>query len=70
MSRTRRNPRSNVFRKPKTYNERKQIASLMYDDEVPLRNRDKTKLKNLPTSWDDIVMSSYYEDYDFKHQWD
>lgn len=70
MSRTHRNPRSNVFRKPKTYNERKQMASLMHDDEVPLRNRDKAKLNNLPTNWDDIVMSSYYEDYDFKHQWD
>ena len=70
MSRTHRKPRLNVLRKPKTYNERKQIDAFMNDDEVPLRNRDKAKLKNLPTSWSDIVMSSYYEDYDFKHYWD
>ena len=31
---------------------------------------DKAKIHNLPTVYDDIVKSGYYEDYDWKHHWD
>lgn len=57
------------YRRPKTFNERKQLETLLYDDEVELRNRDRAKIKNLPTVYDDIVKSGYYEDYSWKHHW-
>lgn len=71
MSKTHRNHSNHYpYRKPKTFNERKQLKTLMCDDEVTLRNRDKSKINNLPTVYDDKVKSGYYEDYDWKHFWD
>lgn len=73
MSRTHRNAEKvnyRAYRHPKTFNERKQLEGLMFDDEVELRNRDKAKIVNLPTSYHDIVRSGYYEDYNWKHHWD
>jgi hypothetical protein len=58
------------YRRPKTFNERKQLETLMHDDEVELRNRDKAKVRNLPDVYDDIVKSGFYEDYSWKHHWD
>lgn len=58
------------YRRPKTFNEIKQLETLLHDNEVELRNRDKAKIHNLPTVYDDIVKSGYYEDYDWKHHWD
>jgi hypothetical protein len=53
------------YRRPKTFNEKKQIDDMIHDQEVPLRNRDKAKLNNLPSAWDDIRKSSSFEkDYD------
>lgn len=59
-----------AYRRPKTFNERKQLETLLYDDEVTLRNRDRAKINNLPTVYDDVVKSGFYEDYDWKHHWD
>ena len=59
-----------AYRRPRTFNERKQLEGLMFDEEVELRNRDKAKIVNLPTVYDDIVRSGYYEDYTWKHHWD
>ena len=73
MSRTYRNAEKvnyRIYRRPKTFNERKQLEGLMFDNEVELRNRDKAKIANLPTVYDDIVRSGYYEDYNWKHNWD
>ena len=73
MSRTNRNGTKADFypyRYPKTFNERKQLNTLLYDDEVILRNRDKAKITNLPTVYDDIVISGYREDYTWKHHFD
>ena len=73
MSRTNRNGTKADFypyRYPKTFNERKQLNTLLYDDEVVLRNRDKAKIRNLPTVYDDIIISGYREDYTWKHHWD
>lgn len=73
MSRTHRNGNKAGFypyRYPKTFNEKKQLNTLLHDDEVALRNRDKAKIKNLPTVYNDIVVSGYYEDFSWKHHWD
>lgn len=59
-----------AYRKPRTFNERKQLTTLLHDDEVTLRNRDRAKITELPDSRHDIVKSGYYEDYDWKHHWD
>ena len=59
-----------AYRRPKTFNERKQLEGLIHDDKVELRNRDKAKVRNLPDVYDDIVKSGYYEDYSWKHHWD
>ena len=58
-----------LYRYPKTFNERKQLVTLLHDDEVTLRNRDKSKISGLPDVYDDIVKSGYYEDYSWKHHW-
>lgn len=53
------------YRRPKTFNEKKQIDVLNHDQEVSLRNRDKAKINNLPSARNDIRKSSSYEiDYD------
>jgi hypothetical protein len=73
MSRTYRNGSKVDFypyRFPKTFNERKQIEGYLFDSEVKLRNRDKSKIHNLPTVYNDIVISGYREDYNWKHHWD
>ena len=73
MSRTYRNAEKvnyRAYRRPKTFNERKQLEGLLMDNEVELRNRDKAKIVNLPTVYNDIVRSGYHEDYHWKHHWD
>jgi hypothetical protein len=67
MSRThRRQPEEKTwfnrnYRRPRTFNEKKQIEDLIHDEDVKLSNREKSKLNNLPTAWDDIRKSSTYE---------
>jgi hypothetical protein len=67
MSRThRRQPEEKTwfkrnYRRPRTFNEKKQIEDLIHDEDVKLSNREKSKLNNLPTAWDDIPKSSIYE---------
>jgi hypothetical protein len=69
MAHTQRNCSYNrcVFRFPKTYNERRQIEGLLLEEDIQDFNLSKMnrirKKKNLPTSWDDVVCSSYYEIY-------
>ena len=68
MSRTNRNTAQsnyNYFRKPKTFNEIRQIQSLKneikvneVDYQISKRNRMN---RYIPTSRDDIIVSSYYE---------
>lgn len=73
MSDTQRNGNSSdyyPYRRPKTFNEIKQLDGIIQDNEVELRNRDKAKIHNLPTVYDDIVKSGCREDYDWKHHWD
>lgn len=73
MSRTYRNASKAGFypyRYPKTFNERKQLEGYLFDEDVTLSNRDKSKIHNLPTVYDDMVVSGYYEDYTWKHHFD
>lgn len=72
MSRTIRNADKagfRVYRHPKTFNEVKQLETLLHDDEVTLRNRDKSKITNLPTAYFNVVCSGFFEDYNWKHHW-
>lgn len=72
MSRTYRNADKvnyRAYRRPKTFNERKQLEGYLFDDELELRNRDKAKIVNLPTVYDDIVRSGFREDYTWKNYW-
>lgn len=73
MSRTYRNAKNAGFypyRYPRTFNERKQLVGYLFDEDVTISNRDKSKIHNLPTVYDDIVVSGYREDYTWKHHWD
>jgi hypothetical protein len=71
MSRTTRNTSFNkcALRSPKTFNEKRQIDSFITDEEsmeftISKMNRILSR-RSIPTHWDDIVCSSYYEtDYD------
>lgn len=72
MSRTHRKPHYNkaALRNPKTRQEIKQIHNVLDDVksgdyEVSGVNHLHHRLSVLPTAWDDIVVSSYYQtDYD------
>lgn len=70
MSRTNRSHayewHSGALRHPRTKNEISQIEEILVDDDlddfqVSGMNRLR-KRKNLPTAWDDEVMSSYYQE--------
>ena len=50
-------------RHPKTFNEIKANADDYRDSEYPVSIRKR----DIPTAWDDQVISSYYEQ-DYKHQ--
>lgn len=72
MSRTYRNldgMHQCAIRFPKTENERKQIDGILHDEDlmqypVSKLNHLKARGHNLPSAWDDKVVSSYYqEDY-------
>ena len=54
------------YRSPKTYREKRQLDSLCQQEEFTPRNRDKSRINNLPTTWDDIRKSASYE-YEVKH---
>jgi len=58
-----------AYRHPKTFNEIQQLETLLHDDEVKLHNRDRVRIHQLPTVYEDIVKSGYYEDYHWKHYW-
>ena len=70
MARTYRNLEgntSNYFRKPKTANERKHIIGLINDSyvegyEISGLNHLHHRLANCPTSWEDKVVSGYYQE--------
>jgi hypothetical protein len=61
---------SGALRFPKTENERKQLDGILHDPELmefPLSglNHLKAREHNLPTAWDDNVVSGYYQqDYE------
>ena len=60
MSRTyRKQPLRNQFRNPKTLNEQKQVyvSKNYYDNEYSVKIRNRY----IPTAWDDIKVSAYYE---------
>jgi hypothetical protein len=67
MAHTKRNATHNscAFRNPKTFNERRQTEGFLLDEDI--LNYDISKInrlkqkRNLPTSWDDVVCSAYYE---------
>ena len=78
MSRTYRNLEGMnrcALKAPKTYNEIKSLSSLIVDDELkdyPLskRNRLNSRLHNIPTSYDDVVISGYSEtDYKYPYKY-
>lgn len=55
-----------AFRFPKTENERKQLEGVLHDPElmefsISKLNRIKSREHNLPSSWDDQIISAYYE---------
>lgn len=56
-----------LYRHPETLNERGQLELLFRGREFEMSNREKSRKNKLPSSYDDIVKSSYYEDYKFKH---
>jgi hypothetical protein len=66
MSRTHRNPGYKTYRRPHTQSEIRQLSGLM-DDNDYTRNRDAVRSRTLPTSWEDIHISAFYEDYKWQH---
>lgn len=66
MSRTHRNLNSRYFRRPQTLNEIRQITGILQDESeedyfISGLNHLHHRLAHVPTSWDDIVKSSYFE---------
>ena len=69
MSRTNRNldgMHRYAFRYPKTENERSQLDTILHDEElmnfpVSKVNHMKSREHNLPSAWDDRVVSAYYQ---------
>jgi hypothetical protein len=66
MSHTYRKDSYRWFRRPKTQQERKQINSILDDIQhneyrVSGVNHLQRRLLNLPTSWDDIIVSACFE---------
>ena len=69
MSRTHRNTEgwhSGAFRFPHTENERKQLDGVLHDPELmelPVSglNHMRAREHQLPSAWDDKVISAYYE---------
>jgi hypothetical protein len=65
MSRTqRKRPFGYQHRNPKTFNELKQVR--VSDDYLDSEYRVSTRKRYIPTSWDDLLASSYKQT-DFKH---
>lgn len=67
MSRTQRKNSYNkcALRNPHTFNEKRQIDSILTDDEtmefpIAKLNRIRSR-RSISSHWDDIVTSSYYE---------
>jgi hypothetical protein len=70
MSRTRRNRHYNkcALKQPKTYNEIKGLDRVRTGDYLDIDQRISTRNRKPPTSWDDKVVSSYYQcDYNKPH---
>ncbi len=67
MSRTTRNSSYNkcALRNPHTFNEKRQIDAFITDSdamEFPISKLNRIRnRRSIPTNWDDIVTSSYYE---------
>jgi len=69
MSRTHRNLEGMhrcAFRYPKTKNERTQLDTILHDSElmelpVSKVNHLKSRKNLLPSCWDDIIVSGYYQ---------
>jgi hypothetical protein len=69
MSRTHRNTEgwhSGAFRHPHTENERKQLDGVLHDPELlelPVSglNHLRAREHQLPSAWDDVTISAYYE---------
>jgi hypothetical protein len=60
-----------ALRFPHTFSEIKNLDAILHDDELddfPISglNHMRAREKNLPTSWDDKVVSAYYEE-DYKY---
>jgi hypothetical protein len=71
MSRTTRKVSFNscALRNPKTFNEKRQIDSIITDEDTmdyPISKMNRIlSRRSIPSHWDDEVCSSYYEtDYD------
>ena len=73
MSRTNRNVEhihSGAFRHPHTFNEIRQLDGILHEEDledlpVSKVNHMKARENELPTAWDDNVVSGYYqEDYE------
>ena len=69
MSRTNRKRPFNCYRNPKTFSERKLINSLKNDPDlkelgIKLPNRYN---RWIPTNWDDIIASAWYEIHKSKY---
>jgi hypothetical protein len=70
MSRTHRNVDNihrHAFRFPKTENERKQLNGILHDEEflkfpVSGFNHMKKRENHLPSSWNDEIVSAYYQE--------
>jgi hypothetical protein len=60
MSRTyRKQPLSNQFRNPKTFNELKQVK--VSDDYLDSEYTVSTRKRYIPSAWDDITATSIYQ---------
>lgn len=62
---------SGALRYPHTFNEIKNLDAILNDDEfqeyeISKLNRIKSRKHQLPTCWDDVVVSGYYET-DYKY---
>ena len=69
MSRTNRNVEhihSGALRHPHTFNEIRQLDGILHEEDledlpVSKVNHMNARENQLPTSWDDVVVSAYYE---------
>jgi hypothetical protein len=66
---------SGALRFPHTFNEIRNLSAIMSDDDlqdftISKRNRISSRFHNIPTAWDDQIVSGYYQsDYKYPYKY-